>query len=708
MLELKDIKTYHDKAFTYGQVTRERASDDLVFYWVTQWDDNILADSQLAYRGEFNILRKAGRKILSDLASNPVQADFEPIDETRDDAADLLDGLYRTDDNRNTSQESYDNAQQEKVVCGVGAWELYHKYASMRSGNKNQVIRRKPIYEANNTVFWDPNARLLDKSDAMYCSVLTAYSEDGYKELVEDLTGEEDVSIAQATFKHPEQSYVFPWIGGEGKKIYVVNFYHQEKVRDKILTMIDPFEQVRQLRESNLIEVMDDLLDAGFSIESEKEIERWEIIKYIASGAEVLSHDIVAGDNIPIVPDFGEHAYVDGVEHWEGVTRLAKDPQRLRNFQLSYLADIVSRSPRPKPIFWQEQVAGYEDMYSEVGCENNYPYYLQNRMVDGAQLPIGPIALMPETPIPQALVTSIGLSRESVEDVANPGTPQNVADPDLSGKAVLALQAQLELQSMVYQEHSKHAKRRDAEIYASMATVIYDTPRKAKITMPDDTRKEIEIMETIIDEETGDIVTLNDLTNAEFEVYSKIGPSYSSQKEQTLERLETLILGFPVGDPKRDILILKYLKLMDGVDFDDVREYANKQLVLTGIKEPETDEEKQMLEDAQRQGDEPSAEMVLARGELMKGQAALQKSQIDQMKVRFDSQNEGMKRMIDRFEAVTDRMEMQAKAQEVGANIDYKRSDKLSKDLDNAEKIIELRQPKEMSSDELYRQIAAG
>ena len=709
-MDLIELKRLHDKAYTAGQVTRERAADDLVFYWVTQWDDNILADSQLAYRGEFNILRKAGRQILSDLAMNQVQVDFEPVDETADETADLMDGLYRTDDNRNISQEAYENASQEQVVCGVGAWELYTEYVSTRSGNKNQVIKRRPIYEANNTVYFDPNSKLLDKSNAMYCSVLSAYSEDGYKKLVKDLTGEELTGgIDGNSFKHPEQSYVFPWVGGEGKKIYIVNFYHRELVTEKILTMVDPFGQLREVNEADLLKIMDELLDAGFSVESEKTIERWKVTKYIASGADILDESVIAGTHIPVVPQYGEHAYVEGEEHYEGVTRLAKDPQRLRNFQLSYLADIVSRSPRQKPIFMQEQIATFEDMYSEVGSENNYPYLLQNRMAgDGTQLPIGPVGIMPETPIPSALIQSIALSKEAVEDVANPGMPQDVADPDLSGKAILALQARMDMQSVVYQEHVKHAKRRDAEIYAGMVVDVYDAPRSVKLTMPDDSRKNAEIMETVIDEESGDIVTLNDLNGAEFEVYSKIGASYSSQKEQTIERLEGLIAGLPIGDPKREILLLKLLKLMDGVDFDDVRDYANKQLILSGVKEPETDEEIQMLADAQQQGQEPSAEMVLALAEDKKGQAMLLKEQREGVDMQLKAQNEEMKRQIDAFKAQSERMGIQVDAQEAGANIDYKRVDTFGKKLENTEKIIQLRQPKDMTSDELYSQIAAG
>ena len=156
-LELKDLKEKHDKAYIASQTTRERASDDLVFYWITQWDSTILEGTQLAYRGEFNTLRKAGRQIMADLKSNPVQVDFVPKDETREDSAELLDGLYRADCNKNNSIEAFSQGQIESVVCGVGAWELITEYDTQKIGDKNQVIVRKPVIEANNTVFWDPN-----------------------------------------------------------------------------------------------------------------------------------------------------------------------------------------------------------------------------------------------------------------------------------------------------------------------------------------------------------------------------------------------------------------------------------------------------------------------------------------------------------------------------------------------------------------------
>ena len=708
-MDLAELKRLHEKAYLSGQVTRERAADDIVFYWVTHWDDTMLDETQLSYRGEFDILRKAGRAIISDLAINPVQVDFEPVDDDRDDAAEVMDGLYRNDLRNNTSIEAFSNADQEAVVCGYGAWVLHTAYETTKGGDRNQVIRRKPILEANNCVFFDPNATLLDKSDAMYCSVLFAYSPDGYKDLVEELTGERPETINPSNFKTPEESYTFPWILGESEKIYVSEFYHKKKVKKKILFMLSPFGDEMTLDEDSLSKVEDEMMDEGYVIVSEKTVERWEITKYIASGDEILSEDVIAGEHIPVIPQYGDHAYIEGEEHYEGVTRLAKDPQRLRDFQMSYLADIASQSPREKPIFTPEQIAGHEDMYSLSGADNNYPYLLQNRLaVDGTPLPMGAIATLPAPNIPPAMAAIIELTRQAVEDVANPGIPQDIADPDISGKAVLALQARLDMQSMIYQEHRKHAQRRDGEVYAGMAAVIYDVPRNVKLTMPDGTQKTEKIMETVWDNEAGEYVVLRDLRNIEFEVYSEISSSYSSQKDQTIERLDTMIAAIPPGDPIRNALLLKQLRLMDGVDFDDIRDYANQQLLMLGFRKPETPEEEQMMAAQAQKGEEPSAEMVLAQAEMLKGQATMIAEKRLVAEMELNARNEGMKREIAAYDSETKRLGIEVKAEVAGADIESTKVNTFAKRVENQATVTMMREPVNMTDEELFEELMQG
>jgi len=331
--------------------------------------------------------------------------------------------------------------------------------------------------------------------------------------------------------------------------------------------------------------------------------------------------------------------------------------------------DAVARSPRPKPIFTPEQLQGFEHMYEEGGSENNYPYLLQNRKTpQDEDLPIGPVAQMPEQTIPLALTQSIALTREAVEDVANPGLPQNIADPDMSGKAVLAVQERMDMQSFIFQSNYKHAARRDGEIWASMAREVYDTPRKVMLTLPDGTRKEVMLMEEVMDPETGTIVVLKDLTNKAFDVYADVGPSYNSQKQQTREELKGLIAGLAPGDPMRNILMMKYMELMDGANFDDVRDYARKELIMMGVKEPDTDEEKAALQQAQESQQEDPNSMI-GQAEMMKGQAAL------------------LDKEVDKFNAETNRMKVMVEAEKAGVDIAKTEVETFGKQIENAQKL---------------------
>jgi len=718
-LKHAEIKQMVDKDWEGGYDTRLKASDDRVFYFITQIDDWLISNSQLGYLGEFDLLRKCGRQILSDLAENPVQLDFNPVDTEREDGADLLDGMYRTDDNNNQSIESYENAKTDQVVCGYGAWELYTDYSSRRDYNDKQVIRRRPLMEAVNTVIWDANAVLLDKSDAKRVCTLVAYTEDGYQDYVSEVTGEDPDDVEVTTFKEPEHSYAFPWFpSGASERYYVGNFYYTEKIKTKMLTMEDPIGEERQLLESQLFDVMDEMIDEGWSKIDEKEITTWEVRKYVVSGSEILNGEmgedeeregeVIAGEFLPIIPVYGEHTIVEGEEHYEGFVRLAKDPQRLRNFVFNYIADIVSRSPRKKNTYGQEQIAGLEKFYAETGSEDNYPYRVQHlKDKDGQPLPHGPLNMgEQEQQIPQALAALIPLTRESVEDVAPSMLPKEISDPSvqIANKTVQTMQASISEQSTIYQQHFTISKRRDGQVYASMAAEIYDVPRKVTMTLPDGTRKEAEIMSSVVDEETGKVVVLNDLNNAEFRVTAKIGPAYTSQKEQSLEKMIILMQNMVPGTPEHKIMLLQIMAASDGVDTEESRAYARKELIMMGVKEPDTDEEKAMLEQAQNQPEKPDAAMVLAQAEQGKADAANDKNQIEIMKTQLNAQNEQMKRMNDKFGLITERFDTQIDAQEANAKIDNTRVDTFGKQLDNMAKNSAI-MVADMSDDDLFKQM---
>ena len=663
-LTLEEIKEKHDKAYQNGQDTRIKSANDLSFYYVTQWSDETLSETNLNYRGQFDVLRKAGRKILAEMYENEIHIDFEPVEDINDNASEVLDGLYRRDTNNNTHTEAEQAAVNEAVICGMGAYEITTEYKVVRKGRREQYITFKPIYEANSTVFFDPNAKKIDKSDATYCSVLGSYTPEGYKELYEELTGKEATDINMPNFRTPENSNSFIWVS-QYEKIYVTRFYHIVEKTQKMFVLEDMFGMTTEISEEDLNKFSDDYIAEGFNIVEDYELTYKEVHLYICSGNEILHHQIISGHNIPIIPIYGEYSFVQGQPHYEGVTRLAKDPQMLRNFAMSYLADIVSQSPREKPILSPQQIEGYEDMYEQNGPDNNYPYVFMNDHDDNGDPIPKTVGTLPAPSVPANLLPLLTLTRESIEDVANDGIPQDYHSQSLinntSGAAIVEMSKRIDMQSVVYQKHRQFMKNREAEVYASIASVIYDTPRKERTVSNDGSSHYVDLMKTAVDEKGNTIIT-NDLRNKSFIITTKYGKSYKSKLSETINNLKEMIAELPQGSPERNILQLKLLQITPGEQLEDVRKYARNQLLLLGIQKPETDEEIAMVEANASKEDPLDPAVILAQAEMLKGQADMIEQRIEQDKLALEAKYKEADLNIDAYDSITKRMDTQVKA----------------------------------------------
>jgi hypothetical protein len=85
------------------------------------------------------------------------------------------------------ADEAYDNAFEEAVGGGFGAWRLRNEYEDEYDDEDDrQRIRIEPIYDADSTVFFDLNAKRQDKSDARSCYVLTAMTREAYQDQYDD------------------------------------------------------------------------------------------------------------------------------------------------------------------------------------------------------------------------------------------------------------------------------------------------------------------------------------------------------------------------------------------------------------------------------------------------------------------------------------------------------------------------------------------
>lgn len=628
---LNSILCKFDADWMASDEARTEATNDLYFSRVSQWDDWLSEYTTLQYRGQFDVVRPVVRKLVAEMRRNPIDVLFRPKDGADPNSADVLMGMYRTDMRHNTAKISVNIAVREQIEAGIGAWRLITEYEDQDPTSNNQVIRRVPIHEACTHVVWDSNSKQMDKSDAMHCTVINAMSRDGWKAFAEKNGFDEEVI---PSFQNPDMNWLFPWLTSD--VVYVGEYYEVEEKKETVFIYQDPLtgEPVSYFQR-DIKDVIDELADKGMIKVAEKKVKRRRVYKSIITSTTILKNrEPIAGEHIPIVPVYGEWSFAGDKEVYEGVVRLTKDGQRLRNMIMSFNADIVARTPKKKPIFWPEQIEGYEYMY---GGNDDYPYYLLNRTDENnGELPVQPISYMENPEVPQANAYMLEAATNSVSQVATMGVDAEAANGQVAFDTVNQLNMRADLETYVFQDNLATAMRRDGEIYQSMVNDIYDVPRQVMMTLEDGTEKQVQLLTQAVDYQTGTVVTLNDI-RGRYECYTDTGPSFQSMKEQNRAEIQELLAKVPPGTPEWQMLLLQYFTLLDGKGVEMMREYANKQLVMMGLKKPETPEEIQMVQQAQQQPKEPSPEQTQAQGVLLQGQAELIKAQNQQMQIQVDA-----------------------------------------------------------------------
>ena len=91
----------------------------------SQWEGPLWDIYENKPKFEVNKIHLAVIRIINEYRNNRITVDFVSKDgEARDDLADTLDGLYRADEQDSVADEAYDNAFEEAVGGGFGAWRL--------------------------------------------------------------------------------------------------------------------------------------------------------------------------------------------------------------------------------------------------------------------------------------------------------------------------------------------------------------------------------------------------------------------------------------------------------------------------------------------------------------------------------------------------------------------------------------------------------
>jgi hypothetical protein len=584
----------------------------------SQWEGPLWDQYENKPKFEVNKIMLAVIRVVNEYRNNRITVDYVSKDGKENDRlAEVCDGLYRADEQASVADEAYDNAFEEAVGGGIGAWRLRTVYEDEENDEDDrQRIRIEPIFDADSSVFFDLGAKRQDKSDAKYCFVVTSMTRQAYK----DTWGDDPTDWPKIIHQ-----YEFDWCTPD--VVYVAEYYKVEEKTEtiRIFQAIDGTEERYTQADFAADEALEETLAAiGTREVRQKKVKRKRVRKYIMSGGRVLEDaGYIAGKCIPIVVVYGKRWFVDNVERCMGHVRLAKDAQRLKNMQLSKLGEISALSSVEKPILTPEQVAGHQVMWAEDNLKD-YPYLLINPVTDqnGNQAISGPVAYTRSPQIPPAMAALLQITETDMQDIlGNPAGADKMVS-NISGKAVEMIQARVDGQAYIYMSNFAKGMKRCGEIWLSMARDIYtEEKRKMKTIAATGESGTIELMQPTIDEETGKLVMQNDISSATFDVVADVGPTSSSKKQATVRAI-TGMLQITQDPETAQVLTAMAMMNMEGEGLSDTNAYFRKKLLRMGVVKPTDDETQELMAEMQSQPEDPNSIFLQAAAEEATAKAA--------------------------------------------------------------------------------------
>ncbi len=586
------------------------------------------------------------RRVLGEYRASRKTVDFKAKGEERS-AADNLDGLYRADENDTPGggQAAYDNAFGEAIKGGFGGWRLRSRYEDESDEkNEHQRISIEPIYDADQSLFFDINAKNQDKSDARHAFLLFTLTRDAFEEKYPDAT--------PITFDESERVYDYDWT--QADTITLAEYFEVEDrsvlrrtfrmtTMDKIAADIADVEadevtyddkELQEEREDGTT-LQAELRAKGYRQIRQRRIQRQRVRKYLLSGSEVLEDEgYIAGTRIPLVPLYAERSYVNGIERSQGMVRPAIDPTRINNLIVSNLADSASGPTSKTPIFAPEQVDG-GILATWANRKIERPSVLLARPIyseDGQTIiAAGPTAWVEPDGIPDTVAVLMQTMGGTIDELMGVNAAAETVPANTSAAAIELVQDRGDVNDFLWHDNFALALQCSGSIWLGMAKDLYVEPGR-KMIARDPEGKQVPVVLGEKKYDDGEVAT-NDLSTGTYDVEVDVGPATKTKRDATVKSMIALATAYGPTNPDNANAALGIAVInMEGEGTDAYRAWVRKQGVAGGWVEP-NEEEKLEMAQAQETA-QPDPNTVIAQAAMVTAQAELKNAETKEMEAQ--------------------------------------------------------------------------
>lgn len=576
--------------------------------WEGDWGEQFINVPQV----EINKTAAGLDKIVNDYRANRMTVDFRPADgAASEDTADMLDGLFRADAYHSKAQQALDNAFEEGAAGGYGAWRVTNEYEDdYDPDNDHQRICTYAIMDADQSVFWDPNAKLYDKSDAEYCFVITAMATEAFQR--------EYGANRLTTWPPGIWKLHYDWFTPEVVRVAEKYEVEVKTVLRRIFSNPITGEEERHWATEMQEGQADDLIAQGWQELPSRKVKRRRIAKTVMSGAEILKPKrYIAGDCIPIIPFYGQRRFIDNMERAQGHVRKAKDPARVYNSQIAQLVETTSLTPREVPIFDPSQVAGLESHWSDMNVERHaYALARALRNEDGSVAHLGPIGTLSPPQLQPVLAALIQITAGDIRELTNADDGADQVIANTSAEAMDIAATRTDEKSAIYMDNMRQSVQRWGEVYLGMAREVYVEEGRTVETLGEDGEDGQAVLQEPYTDAMGNYSIRNDLARGRYKVISDVTEATATRRDKTVKAaLNGAQIAAPFDPELASALLNMAFLNIDGEGLGDLQEWIRGRMVRQGIIKPTEEEQQQLAAEAENQQPDPQSQALIAVAE---------------------------------------------------------------------------------------------
>lgn len=630
---------------TYWKDNWEAAEDDLKFLAGEQWPSQVRTERELEQRPCLvnNVLPTFVDQVLGDQRQNRPAIKVSATDvvrvpdsETGEDTtlrisnttgktdyelAEVFTGLIKNIEYNCDAETSYDIAFQSAVESGMGYLRVRSDYLADDSFEQDLIIDH---IENQFAVTIDPNAKERDRSDMNWCLIDDTMEKEAFKELYPDASAD--------PVNSDSVDDMGTWYSDNSVKIS--EYFTREPCIKEVALLSDG----RSVYMDELEPVVDELIAKGVSIVRTRKVKTYKVFWRKITGLDVLEGPVeLPCSTIPVVPVWGKALVIKKKIIFRSIIRHSKDAQRMANYWDSAATEAVALAPKAPFIGSEGHIEGYENQWETANTVNRsvltYVPQFQGdpgpRREQPAAIPAAEITLGMNSS--EKIKATLGMYDASLGAMGN----------ETSGRAIVARQRQGDRGSFAFIDNLTKAIRRVGKIMVEMIPKIYDTERVVRLKFSDETEDFVKLNEQILDEQTNEWVTINDLNVAKYDVVVTTGPAYSTQRQEAAESLIQFATAVPSAAAVMADLIAQN---MDFPGADVMAERLKRIIPPNVLSQKERDA---MSEDAPQQ-EEPTPEQQLQMAEFevkgqeieadkMKAEADMAKAQTELVKAQLQS-----------------------------------------------------------------------